>query len=203
MKARGSFASLSDKLGLLTASQRGPKVVVKVNRHGLKQRYAFEPIRTKYLHEASNVTRRRRLPRPRLQRSHNAEPALPAPASEPKEDRQVRTAFEFSTRYVNRHGGDDGDCWQHTLFTTNNREIHLCKRLVNDETVSSPANCYCCVENIHAMQAHLSPMSADVTDSQETPCTNMECSLENHDCNRVVLSCPVQPMECNQYNLVR
>ena len=101
-------------------------------------------------------------------------------------------AFGFSTTYINRHDGDEaGDSWNYALLTTNNREIHLCKRLTNDETVSSPSNCYFFVEDIHALHAHLSQMGADVTDLQEMPWGNIECWLHDPDGNRMVLSCPM------------
>jgi uncharacterized glyoxalase superfamily protein PhnB len=100
-------------------------------------------------------------------------------------------ALGFAATYINRDDGDDsGESWNYALLAAGDKEIHLCKKISNDATLSSASNCYFYVDEIRTLHGHLSRIGADVTDLMEMPWGNVECWLHDPDGNRMVLSCP-------------
>lgn len=100
-------------------------------------------------------------------------------------------AFGFAPGYVNRDDGDEtGASWNYALLETGGTEIHLCKTVADDVTLSSPSNCYVFVSDINASYKHLSAMGADVAQVTEMPWGSFECWLHDPYGNRLVLSAP-------------
>ena len=100
-------------------------------------------------------------------------------------------ALGFTPSFVNREEGDGtGTSWNYALLDNNDIEIHLGKRVTDDQTVSSPSNCYMFVRNINTLHAHLLGLNADVSELTEMPWGNVECWLHDPYGNRLVLSAP-------------
>ena len=99
-------------------------------------------------------------------------------------------AFGFSPTYINRDDDETGESWNYALLEVGDREIHLCKRLASDATLSSASNCYFYVADVRSLHKQLSEMGADITEPEEMPWGNVECWLHDPDGNRMVLSCP-------------
>jgi catechol 2,3-dioxygenase-like lactoylglutathione lyase family enzyme len=100
-------------------------------------------------------------------------------------------ALGFAPKYINREEGDDtGISWNYALIENDTVEIHLARKLQEDETLSSPSNCYLFLNEIHSLHEHLTKMNANVTDLGKMPRGNTECWLHDPDGNRLVLSDP-------------
>jgi uncharacterized glyoxalase superfamily protein PhnB len=98
-------------------------------------------------------------------------------------------ALGFASKYVNREEGDDtGISWNYALLENDSVEIHLSRKLQEDETLSSPSNCYLFLNEIDSLHEHLTQMNANVTDLEKMPWGNTECWLHDPDGNRLVLS---------------
>ncbi len=89
-------------------------------------------------------------------------------------------ALGFSPTVINDQEEDKiGHSWTYALLESGGIEIHLCQTQSNDETLSSPSNCYVYVQDIEALHTHLLVMNANVSDLTEMPWGNRECWL--HD----------------------
>ena len=88
----------------------------------------------------------------------------------------------FTPIYVNHEEGDEaGRSWNYALLENGATEIHLCRTVADDATLSSPSNCYVFVSDIEALQKHLSAMDANISDIQEMPWGSLECWLHDPD----------------------
>ena len=101
-------------------------------------------------------------------------------------------ALGFLPTFINDQDEDEiGTSWTYALLKNGEAEIHLCKLQPNDETLSSPSNCYLYVDDIQTLYAHLSSIDANVTELMKMPWGNMECWLHDPYGNRLVLSSPM------------
>ena len=98
-------------------------------------------------------------------------------------------ALGFSSLFINREDGDEtGGSWTYALLQNGDAELHLCRAVADDATLSSPSNCYVFVRDIGPLHQHLSAMGANVSALEEMPWGTLECWLHDPDGNRLVLS---------------
>ena len=98
-------------------------------------------------------------------------------------------ALGFKPGYINRAAGDEtGASWNYALLDNGDTEIHLCRTVAEDDTLSSPSNCYVFVSDIEAWHKHLSAMATDVAEIMEMPWGSVECWLHDPYGNRLVLA---------------
>lgn len=101
-------------------------------------------------------------------------------------------ALGFLPSFINEQGeGKAETSCNYALLETGGAEIHLCINQPNDETLSSPSNCYLYIDDIQALHTHLLVMGANITELNEMPWGNMECWLHDPYGNRIVLSSPM------------
>lgn len=101
-------------------------------------------------------------------------------------------ALGFEPGHINREEGDvSGASWNYALLDKDDSQLHLARTVVDDATLSSPANCYLFVSDMKALHAHLAAMGANVSGVQEMPWGSAECWLHDPDGNRLVLSAPL------------
>lgn len=103
-----------------------------------------------------------------------------------------RIALGFLPMFINDQDEDEtGASWVYAILKNGDLEIHLCQIQPDDETLSSPSNCYLYVDDIQSLHAHVSSLEAQVTALMEMPWGNLECWLHDPDGNRIVLSAPI------------
>ena len=88
------------------------------------------------------------------------------------------------------HNDAESDVPIYALLTTGQVEFHLCRRIEDDPTLCSPANCYLYVDGIEEIHARLIELNADMSDPVEMPWGNVEVQLHDPDGNRLILSQP-------------
>ena len=100
-----------------------------------------------------------------------------------------QNALGFQTGFINREEDDEsGDTWIYALLDNHDVEIHLCRVVPDDRTLSSPSNCYLFVKDLPTLHRHLQALNVDVTEPTEMPWGTLECWLHDPDGNRIVLS---------------
>lgn len=100
-----------------------------------------------------------------------------------------QAALEFEASFIYQDNESDAS-WNYAVLINDSVEIHVSKKLTNDETLTSPANCYVFVIDIEPLHRHLVQVGTDVSELEELPWGNVECRLHDPDGNRLVLSCP-------------
>ena len=85
-------------------------------------------------------------------------------------------ALGFTPLTINREEGDEaGRSWNYALLENGDTELHLGRTVADDDTLSSPSNCYLFVSEIAALHKHLSAMNAYISELNEMPLGSLEC----------------------------
>jgi len=99
--------------------------------------------------------------------------------------------LDFKEIYINKEENDStGESWNYALLECNGVEIHLALRSNSDKTLSSPTNIYMFINEISNLHKKLKANNCNISNLENMPWGNLECSLTDINENKIVLSQP-------------